>query len=185
MCFMKPKPSKSKLPIWFQADQTFSAIGSWFFGSRNGLHIGPYGDRNIAAQKGQRAAAHLRALKSDKDRLQYVRRVLRGEWKSIEKQTKRLSSDADVSPPLQPVRKGEAVKTWFRASRFQESEGVWFFDTRENIEVGPFETRAVAEHHERRLVTVLENVTTVEAAHAAIYEYKHHPATNPMLTRVG
>ena len=157
----------------------------WFFGSPSGLHIGPYGDRNIATEKGLRVVSRLNRLKSDKERLHYVRKVLRDEWKSIKKQSRGSSSDADLKPPLQSVRKGESAKTWFRAGRFHESEGVWFFDTREGIEVGPFETRKAAVHHERRLVAILAKAKTAGEAHSTIYEYKHRPAKDIRLTSIG
>jgi len=182
---MKLKSPKEGLPVWFRADQTFSSNGMWFFGSRSGLHIGPYGDRNIATEKGLRVVSRLNRLKSDKERLHYVRKVLRDEWKSIKKQSRGSSSDADLKPPLQSVRKGESAKTWFRAGRFHESEGVWFFDTREGIEVGPFETRKAAVHHERRLVAILAKAKTAGEAHSTIYEYKHRPAKDIRLTSIG
>jgi hypothetical protein len=169
------KAKKEELPVWFQAVKTFSKNGAWFFGSRNGLHIGPYGDRNVAAEKGIRVGAHLLRLKSDRERLRYVREVLRDEWTAIKKSPQPKPTNSNPAPSLQPVRKGEQSKTWFRTGRFSESQGVWFFDTREGIEIGPFETRMEAIRHERRLVAILAQAKTEQEAYHAIYEYKHRP----------
>lgn len=43
-------------------------------------------------------------------------------------------------------RRGEsASKTWYRSDRLFCLNGQWFFSTRENINMGPFASRAEAE----------------------------------------
>lgn len=44
------------------------------------------------------------------------------------------------------TRKGEVAKFWYRSDRFIKIDNQWYFTTRENREVGPFESRAAAEH---------------------------------------
>lgn len=45
-----------------------------------------------------------------------------------------------------PVRKGEAVKFWFRGDRFLQIDNQWFFTIREGRDVGPFLSRKNADH---------------------------------------
>lgn len=44
------------------------------------------------------------------------------------------------------VRKDEEDKFWFRSDRFFMAEQKWYFTTRENRDVGPYKSRADAEH---------------------------------------
>jgi len=42
-------------------------------------------------------------------------------------------------------RNGETINTHFRAERFFCISGLWYFSTRENLQVGPFAQREDAE----------------------------------------
>ena len=169
---------QATLPGWFQADEIFSSEGSWFFGSQEGLNIGPYEDEQAAKTKSEQVAKRLLALNNDDDRLQFVRKVLHDEWERVG-----ATSDdgADVEeidlapPPPEPVRGGETYKRWYRAERFFQVDGVWFFATREGIDVGPFDSEADAKNHERQLVSLLIKAKSVEEACQVIREYKHRP----------
>ena len=71
-----------KLPQWFKADEVYAYNGQWFFGSREGLHIGPYSDRDVAKAKGTQVAKRLRTM-NGAQQLKFVRKVLDAEWGNI------------------------------------------------------------------------------------------------------
>lgn len=166
------------MPEWFQADELFSSDAGWFFGSREGLNIGPYADRDAAEAKGAQVAKRLRALKTDTDRMQFIRKVLHEEWESVGAGSHDGSEDEEIElapPPPDPVRAGEPQRKWYRAERFFQVDSVWFFSTREGIDVGPFDSEATAKRHERCLVSLLIRTRTPEEAVQVIQEYKHRP----------
>lgn len=172
------------LPAWFKADNVFSHRGRWYFGCQNSLHVGPYRDRKTAEATSLKVTARLRSLRSERQRLDYVRDLLRDEWTAIAPKQKpgeprgraaRGEAGVDLSPPVPTVRAGETQRSWFRSERFFAVEGVWFFTTREGVEVGPFSSKAEAQHHERRLVKLLAKAETPHQAHRIAYEYKHRP----------
>lgn len=43
------------------------------------------------------------------------------------------------------VRHGEENKSWFRSNRFYHTNEGWWFQTRENTELGPFSSHSDAE----------------------------------------
>lgn len=163
----------------------FSSGGRWYIGSPQGMHIGPYRDRKSAVLKSARIAKSLKLLKNDHERLQLVRKVLHQEWDSVDPGTDRRRKNAEPPPSAAPVREGEPQKHWYRSDRFFQVDGVWFFATREGIDVGPFNSEADAKRHERKLVALLKRTRSGQQAHRMIYEYKHRPdgkadpATNP------
>jgi hypothetical protein len=61
------------------------------------------------------------------------------------------------------TRKDEQAKTWFRSDRAFCSDGVWYFHTREGVDVGPyrnkFETEVDAEMLKSLLVGVAVDQT--------------------------
>jgi hypothetical protein len=168
------------LPSWFQADNVFSYGGRWYFGSKGGLHVGPYADKPSAKSKSSEVASCLRQVTSDGQRLRYVRRLLHDEWDQvligiISNDESLCVERIDVLPPPPLVRRGEQSKSWFRSNRFFKVDDVWFFSTREGIDVGPFSNEDEAKKHESRLLSLLAQTETDEEAHLAIYEYKHRP----------
>lgn len=63
------------------------------------------------------------------------------------------------------TRSGEEHKFWFRSDRFFTVDGQWYFTTRENRDVGPFETRGAAEHGLTIFIEcVCEHKATIEHA---------------------
>lgn len=78
--------------------------------------------------------------------------------------------------PKEPVRQGELHKPWFRGGRLFQADAQWYISTREGVVVGPFQTRRRAEHHERRIASLLESAATEEEAHRIIHEYNNRPA---------
>jgi len=55
------------------------------------------------------------------------------------------------------VRAGEKNKTWFRSDRFMFINDKWYFLTREETQVGPFDSRAEAE---RELTYYIRDINT-------------------------
>lgn len=58
-------------------------------------------------------------------------------------------------------REGEADKVHFRAERFQQSNGQWFYLTREGVQSGPYATR---EDAARELKFYLQKIGVFEKA---------------------
>jgi hypothetical protein len=70
-------------------------------------------------------------------------------------------------------RAGEPPKTHFRApDRCFQSNGVWYFSTREFIDVGPYPTRHAAEYAITKLTALLKDVKGSDAASKVIKEFK-------------
>ncbi|MCZ6642771.1 MAG: DUF6316 family protein [Gammaproteobacteria bacterium] len=169
----------TSLPTWFQADKVFTHDGNWYLGSLGSLHIGPYGDRATAETKAIRVCKELRALESDGNQLRYVRRLLHEEWKEIRIAVSDgeicLTDVIELTPPPAPVRRGEQEKNWFRSGRFFKVSGAWFFTTRENINIGPFQSELEAKMSEQQLVALLRKDLTEQEVQKIVYEYKHRP----------
>ncbi len=170
------------LPSWFQADRVFSYNGRWYFGSQGGLHVGPYLDKSAAEIKSSEATDHLRRVKSAGQKLRYVKRLLHDEWDQI--LIGMISADESIQverveliPPAASVRRGEESRSWFRSNRYFNVDSVWFFSTREGIDVGPFDSEEEAKRHGRRLLSLLTRTSTEEESYLAIYQYKHRPAS--------
>jgi hypothetical protein len=172
-----------KLPQWFRADEVYAYNGQWYFGSREGLHIGPYAEKDVAKAKGTQVAKRLRAM-NEAQQLKFVRKVLDREWDNVSRLIPKTGiGDAAAGsepPPKEAVRRGEGYRNWYRSGRYFQADGAWFFSTREGIDVGPFETELEAKKHERRLVTLLERSQSAEEAFQIIHEYKYRPSARPL-----
>lgn len=167
---------KNKLPGWFEADQVFEQDGGWYFGSRFALHLGPYRDYETAHAKSLKTVQRMLELESESKRLSYVRALLYEEWEEVGPfgEAVGLGEEIELTAPPVQVRHGEPYQSWFRSDRFFQMNGVWFFSTREGIDVGPFDSEVEAKKHERKLVMALTQARAPEDARRTIYEYKHH-----------
>lgn len=170
------------LPAWFQADEVFTHNGNWYLGTVGSLHIGPYRDRETAQTKSVEVANKLRSMGSGGPQLRYVRQLLHEEWQEIgmagsEGETC-FGEEIELTPPPSPVRHGEKEKNWRRSERFFEVDGVWFFSTREGINVGPYGSEGEAKKSERQLVSRLNNDLSEKEAQKIVYGYKHRPLEN-------
>lgn len=67
-------------------------------------------------------------------------------------------------------RKDEEPKTWFRSERVFNSNGMWYFHTREGIDVGPYKTQFEAEVESNILKNILRDTPPAEAI-ATIREF--------------
>ena len=67
-------------------------------------------------------------------------------------------------------RENEPQRFWFRSERVFRVDGLWYFHTREGIDVGPYETRFEAEIDATMLVAMLKDVEP-EKAKTVIREF--------------
>ena len=74
-----------------------------------------------------------------------------------------------------PSRSGEPDQMRFRGSHVFPAGGKWFFNTREQIDVGPFDTREEADINSIRLRLVLTKIDDPELAKTVIRRYKEIP----------
>lgn len=162
---------------WIDTDKIFALDSGWFFGSRRGVHVGPYENHRLARVKADQVGRDLGELDSGEARLRYFRDFLRKERLAVGASAQTLPA-ANASDGQDPdavrVRAGEHDKVWYRSGRFFRIDNVWFFSTREGIDVGPFGSEGEARRHERRLVAMLSN-ESAEQAHRTIYEYNTRP----------
>jgi len=69
-------------------------------------------------------------------------------------------------------RKGEPPGgRYYRSDRFFMANGAWYFSTREQIDVGPFTTRIDAVEAAEKLIAILREETSSEAARKAIQDF--------------
>ncbi|MEM7081084.1 MAG: DUF6316 family protein [Pseudomonadota bacterium] len=68
-------------------------------------------------------------------------------------------------------RNNEQPKTWFRSERVFMVGKHWYFQTREGIDVGPYETQFEAEIEAGLLKELLRDLPDEEAILAAIREF--------------
>ena len=163
------------IPTWFQCDQIYSQGSQWFIGSQQSLHIGPYGDETVAQSKSEEFCRKLKRLVNEGDRLRYVRRLLNDEWDAIGPEAHLEVEEISLGGVEEPVRYGEEQKHWYRSNRFFQVDGIWFFSTREGLDVGPFDTERDARVHEDKLKSLLIKCTDSASAQRTILEYKHRP----------
>ncbi len=74
-----------------------------------------------------------------------------------------------------PSRAGEPEKMRFRGSHVFPAGGKWYFNTREQIDVGPFDSREEAQMNSIRLRLVLTKIDDPELARTVINRYKEIP----------
>lgn len=163
------------IPAWFQSDQIFCQGSKWFIGSEESLHIGPYRDETLAKSKSYEVSRRLKKLAHESDRLRYVRKLLSEEWDNIGAEAHLETEEISLENVEEQVRQGETQKKWYRSNRFFQVQGIWFFSTREGIDVGPFDSESHAREHEQKLKSLLIKCKDDEKARQTIMAYKHQP----------
>jgi hypothetical protein len=68
-------------------------------------------------------------------------------------------------------RKNEKIQTWFRSHRIFRSDDMWYFHTREGIDVGPFRSEFEAQVEASILKSLLKEAGDSTAALASIREF--------------
>ena len=189
-CRRSPKKEERKtdkmsttLPSWFRADEVFHHENQWFFGSIDGLHVGPFDEKHIAQQRGRRAVERLLAASSASEQMTLSHCILQEEWDFIKQRSgiagTLLADEIDIDLPPERVRKGEAARSWFRSERFFQVEDAWFFGTRENIDIGPFKSLDEAQASAKKLLSSLVGAKSETDALNIVNEFKHR-ATSEM-----
>jgi hypothetical protein len=74
-----------------------------------------------------------------------------------------------------PSRSGEPDATRFRGSHVFPAQGKYYFNTREGVDVGPFDTRADAELNSTRLRLILASITDPALADTVVRRYTEIP----------
>lgn len=167
---------RTAVPAWFKCNQIFGVGEAWFVGEPDSLHFGPYRDQHTAETKSEVFMQRLREIKDHDARLNLVRQLLEEEWQTIDDGTDIGFEEIEVQAvDYDPVRHGEAIQSWSRSQRYFQVDGVWFFATREGLDVGPFDSEQEARESEKRLKTLLIKCRSAEEAHRCILEYKHKP----------
>ena len=166
---------ESAIPIWFQCDQVFQNGNNWFIGTSESLHIGPYREEAVAQTKSDEFTRRLRRMVNDGDRLRYVRTLLRQEWDAIGPDAHLDAEEISLEGMDDPVRQGETPKRWYRSERFFQVDSIWFFTTREGVDVGPFDSERIARLHEVRLKALLVKCKDEQSARQMVTQYKHRP----------
>lgn len=173
---------RALLPSWFAADQTYNDEDGWYIGSPTGFRVGPYRHRRLAERQSEGLVAKLASCRTTGDRVRVVRSFIHEqnhkEGRGLhnappETGPKAPTVQGRIEPP--PVRAGESRRVWFRTNRVFAVDDVWFFSTRENIDVGPYATRAEAERDARRLVKILQDTDTETQCRLAIMQFKSRP----------
>ena len=74
-----------------------------------------------------------------------------------------------------PSRSGEPDTVRFRGSHVFPARGKYFFNTREGIDVGPFDNRADAQINSTRLRLILGGITNPQLARTVVARYMDIP----------
>jgi hypothetical protein len=169
----------ASVPSWFAADRLFQRSDGWYIGSTEGFRVGPYPIKSEAVRRSSELVAKLERCRSTSDQVRMVRAFLHEQRDQHKRQLQSgpsaTSTAVDGSVGRPPVRAGEQPKVWFRTSRFFSVDDVWFFSTRENIDVGPYATREEAERDANRLLQILQNTATDTECRLAIMQFKTRP----------
>lgn len=167
---------QEQLPPWFAADQVFDAEDGWYVGVTNGFRIGPFAKQRQAQQHSRDLTARLRRCRDTTEMVRVVRQFVLDQTAAHGRQIRpHLPSPADPGPAATvssapaaaadklddgpAVRSGEAPRVWFRTNRVYAVGGVWYFSTREGIDIGPYPSRRLAEHDLTCLVDILSGTT--------------------------
>lgn len=159
----------SSLPAWFPADRIYRARNGWHIGSSSGVSVGPYADESVARTASLRIQSALKRARNPTAQADVVRHFLR-------QQTPVNVRDQPTAPAIS-VRVGESSKFWARSSRYFTVDNVWFFQTREGVDVGPYCSKETMARDASRLSEILGAMQDSgdAARRMAIYEFMRRP----------
>ncbi len=73
---------------------------------------------------------------------------------------------------MQVSRDNEKMRTWFRSERvFLENQTDWYFQTREGVDVGPYESQFEAEIEAGLLKELVKDMSDSKSIMAVIHEF--------------
>lgn len=154
-------------PAWFRAERVFKGRNGWHIGSPSGLSIGPYAEKAAAEAASFTVRTRLSRARSRRAAADAVREFVREQSAII--------MAADPAAQILQVRAGERSKFWARSSRFFRVDSVWFFHTREGVDVGPYGSESEARRSAKRLIEILRPLDSEPARRVAIYEWMNRP----------
>ncbi|MFU8815680.1 MAG: DUF6316 family protein [Pseudomonadales bacterium] len=178
-----------QLPNWFAADRVYRAAEGWFIGSPTSFRVGPYPRQAAAEQRSREITEELLRCSNVGEMVRTVRTFL-----SRENAAAKESATAAPAPPrpasgaakppaavmgsvdVPAIRTGEDAAVRFRTNRYFAVGEAWFFATRENIDVGPYASRAAAERDAECLLGILQQTETESLRRIAVYQFKLKPA---------
>jgi hypothetical protein len=183
------------LPSWFAADHVFRGSEGWYIGSPTSFKVGPYPHQADAEARSRQITEQLKHCSDIGTMVRTVRAFL-GTQNSPPETTPVTSTPAALVPPgggappaadrvstpgdrpvvgsieIPPLREGESQGVWFRTSRYFAVDDAWFFATRENVDVGPYQSKEAAETDVARLLAILKVIESEAERRRAIYEFK-------------
>jgi len=175
------------MPSWFAADQVYRGPEGWYIGSPASFRVGPYPALADAEEQSREITAEISRCRDNGEVVRTVRAFLGSQstrsasHESSTETGRKTVNPARQRPPVRgsvnvpPPREGEARSVWFRTSRYFAVGDAWFFATREDIDVGPYASKAAAERDADRLLRLLASTKTVTQRVLTIYEFKSRP----------
>jgi hypothetical protein len=170
------------IPSWFAADQVYRASNGWYVGSPQGFRVGPYPREAVARERSAEITAELAHCEDTGAMVRSVRRFVYAQNGRIGRPANGAAKAPAAAAPriqgsvdLPPTRAGEDARVWFRTSRFFSVDDVWFFATREGIDVGPYESKESAQSDAQQLLRRLQAARNDTEARLAIYRFKSRP----------
>lgn len=165
------------LPEWFDADQVFNTEDGWFVGVADGFRLGPFTQQTQAEQHSRELTERIRRCGDATTMIREVRRFVVDQLGSHGRQIRGGpgAQAQDLQPGSSPaprVRAGEAPRVWFRTNRVYAVGGMWFFSTREGIDIGPYASRDQAEADLACLIDILRRTRDPDRNLSAIRRFK-------------
>jgi hypothetical protein len=171
------------IPSWFAADQVYRSSNGWYVGSPQGFRVGPYPREAVARERSAEITAEFARCADTGALVRAVRRFVYAQNAQPGGPDRRGGNTASAAASLvhgsvevPPIRAGEDTRVWFRTNRFFNVGAVWFFATREGIDVGPYESKGSAESDARMLMDILRGCRNEIEARLAIYQFKSLPS---------
>jgi hypothetical protein len=175
------------MPSWFAADNIFRGTEGWYIGSPRSFKVGPYQHQTEAEARSREITSQLKHCADIGSMVRTVRAFLNSQSEAVEIPAPAVAAESAVKRPahgvvgsvkVPPLRAGEDAAVWFRTSRYFAVDDAWFFATRENIDVGPYASKAAAEQDAKRLVELLNATESESERLRAIHQFKTRPTMN-------
>jgi hypothetical protein len=172
---MPPSP-----PDWFAVDHVFSAADGWYVGAEDGFHVGPFRSRFQAEVQSRSLCSRLARCRTLTEQVRTVRRFVFQQTR----QERRLVKNSVPRPDIPQtaggadVRAGEKPRLHFRTNRLFAVGDVWYFATREGVDVGPYRSREDAAAGAERLLTLLRITPAGKATLDAIDRFRRNLAAD-------
>lgn len=188
------------MPSWFAADRVYRGPEGWYIGSPKSFRVGPYPRQAAAEARSREITEELQRCSNVGEVVRTVRSFLysQNSQNSQNSQTTDEGTPAASGAPLPPaaasgrakppavvmgsigvppIRTGEDAGVWFRTNRYFAVGEAWFFATRENVDVGPYDSKEAAERDAESLLRILRDRATESQRRLAVQQFKIRPQT--------